>query len=184
MIAFVHGFLDFHQFDGNSNHKIASYCDNLGVVDNCNKTQDNDWTWYPSQCARDNYDVLALIDALSNQISITITLEHLKGHTDDFTPFEELTRPEQLNVLADELATKQHNEMDESTLIRNQNPHLPSHNARLYINNRLQTGKEKQTVLFAWAKKQQKHTCARNLAGTMQLSIASIGTQSAEHAEN
>ena len=80
----------------------------------------------------------------------------MKGHADDHAPFEELTRPQQLNVLADALATQQRDVITGTSFIGPKAAHLPPHTARLYVGGKLQTGKEKQTTLYRWAEHRHK----------------------------
>ena len=73
----------------------------------------------------------------------------MRGHSDKKTAFHKLSRPQQLNVLADKLATQQCKEMEEQP--PNKSVQLASHYVRLYINDRLYTGKEKNAAMKAYS---------------------------------
>jgi hypothetical protein len=51
-----------------------------------------------------DYDICVYIHETIKSLPFQIKLEWVKSHTDDGKPFEKLTRPEQLNVIADSLA--------------------------------------------------------------------------------
>jgi hypothetical protein len=60
---------------------------------------------FPSDTLRAEYDVIAGLTTIIPSLTFDIHWEHVTGHQDDIFPKDQLTRMEQLNILADELAT-------------------------------------------------------------------------------
>jgi hypothetical protein len=84
---------------------ITSYCDNQSLLKNEEKfhTRDVDSSsWYTNP----DHDVIMTLSALRTKMSFQLASVHVRGHQDKHCEFELLTRPQQLNVLADHLATE------------------------------------------------------------------------------
>jgi hypothetical protein len=62
--------------------------------------------WYPSVYAYPDIDVTLEIFKTLESHQFAYVMNHVKGHEDDKQPYEELKRPNQLNVQADALATE------------------------------------------------------------------------------
>jgi hypothetical protein len=73
---------------------ITSYCDNQSLLKNEEKFYTRD------------HDVIMTLSALRTKLTFRLALLHVRGHQDKHCEFELLTRPQQLNVLADQLATE------------------------------------------------------------------------------
>ena len=84
---------------------ITSYCDNQSLLKNEEKfhTRDIDSSsWYTNP----DHDVIMTLSALRTKLTFQLASLHVRGHQDKHCEFELLTRPQQLNVLADHLATE------------------------------------------------------------------------------
>jgi hypothetical protein len=60
---------------------------------------------FPSDALRAEYDVIVGLITIIQSLPFNIHWEHVKSHQDDVVPADQLTCMEQLNILADELAT-------------------------------------------------------------------------------
>jgi hypothetical protein len=60
---------------------------------------------FPSDALRAEYDVIAGLTNILLFLPFEIHWEHVTGHQDDKIPKDQLTRMEQLSILADEIAT-------------------------------------------------------------------------------
>jgi hypothetical protein len=84
---------------------ITSYCDNQSFLKNEEKihTRDIDSSsWYTNP----DHDAIMTLSALRTKLTFQLASLHVRGHQDKHCEFELLTRPQQLNVLADQLATE------------------------------------------------------------------------------
>ena len=84
-----------------------------------------------------------------HQIHLTNT-QHVKGHQDSTTPFHKLSRPAQLDIPADALATQalHCNQLSRSPPTTTQNPHCMIY---LKDHHQLITSKEKHTLQWKWS---------------------------------
>jgi hypothetical protein len=152
MMRFVYHYIKFFHNEPLDETTFMSYCDNKTVLDNETNLKTGAWQWSPIWSARSNYDVLRQLELAQDDMPCRVTTNHVAGHQDDKVPWDKLTRPQQLNVLADKLATEQRRELEDEFPAGIPNgPHLPSHTARLYIDNKLQGSKEKHTIATNWA---------------------------------
>jgi hypothetical protein len=77
---------------------VAAWCDNLGVVghgNNCHRS-------LPEKQAQ--ADLVCTFRQTLARLPMPLTYHHVYGHLDEGCSFDELTLPEQLNILADALA--------------------------------------------------------------------------------
>ena len=74
------------------------YCDNKGVVNHANALK------YPLPEKQEQADLLTLLKQYARELSFTVEYEHVYGHMDDIIPWEQLSVPEQLNILMDKYA--------------------------------------------------------------------------------
>jgi len=82
----------------NLRRKIKLYCDNRIAVDQSKHAKPNPGI--------KNFDIIQQISLLMPTLP-NIDIQWIKAHQDKATPFEKLTRPAQLNVMADLLAKKE-----------------------------------------------------------------------------
>lgn len=128
-----------------------SYLDNLEVVRQTQLTTD----FTAASCAlMADYDIMIAIsneqDRLHEQhISLTNS-KHVKGHQDSTKQYHQLTRPEQLNTRADELATTALKEVSKEKTAPGTipNPHCPIY---LKDQGQLITSKEQHTLRWKWS---------------------------------
>ena len=107
---------DYLNINWPANKKLHLYCDNKGLIQRLNNHLHSPIT--PREYLLTDSDVelqiLWSFDALQ-QTGIHIRLFHVKGHQDNTIPYDELSRPAQLNVQADKLATIQLKKKQRST---------------------------------------------------------------------
>ena len=146
---------------------ITSYCDNIGVVQQT--------AFDISRSARDSikadYDVLwettekqRLLRKCAPRLHQG---KHIKGHQDRTKQRHELSRPAQLNVRADEIATQTLRQM----LNRNETPDmiaLPNCSAYLLNDGKIQPSQEIKTLRWKWSDFNiQEYYCTRlNISAT------------------
>ena len=83
-----------------SDGTVVFACDNMSAL-----TYSFHHSRYPCITGQyPDFDLLQAIRSLSDT-KITVAWEHVKGHQDDEIPYSLLSRPAQLNVQADKLAT-------------------------------------------------------------------------------
>jgi hypothetical protein len=88
------------------------WCDNLSVIRTVNNINSSMRPAFPNETLRPSWDVLqAICHQLSNLPDITI--QHIKGHQDTTTRFQDLPFPATLNVEADKLASSFHQLSDQ-----------------------------------------------------------------------
>lgn len=105
-ITFLNMFIQTYHVTIPTNRIIHCYSDNLGLVKWIEEILTNNC--YPRMTLRAEADVLLQIEheiKSARQLNIKISIEHVKGHQDDFVTFNELSRQAQLNVRADSYAT-------------------------------------------------------------------------------
>ncbi len=134
---------------------IQCFCDNTSIIKVENELSDRKWT--PSTVLRADYDMVKQIELAKQECPIPQYVKWVKGHQDTDGKYEDLSRPSQLNIIADNLATRHR------LYIRNlypkeriEGPALPACNAVLYHNNQRITGYERRTLRSSWAAKQYK----------------------------
>ena len=93
-------YINFLQIEVHPHCRLRTYCDNESMLDAEQKRDeqghDSPRWWLSSDC-----DVIDMLSETGNRMP-THSTDHVKGHQDDDTPYEELSRTAQLNVLADE----------------------------------------------------------------------------------
>ena len=105
-LAFLNIYITTHKVIIPSNRPIQLYSDNLGLVMWVADLLKN--VSYPRMYIRPEADVLVQIEheiKVARRLNLQLTVEHVKGHQDDILPYNELSRPAQLNVKADSSAT-------------------------------------------------------------------------------
>jgi hypothetical protein len=84
---------------------IRAATDNQGLLKRMAQALERISYPFPSDAFRAEYDVIVGLTTIIQSLPFTIHWEHVKGHQDEVVPVDQLTRMEQLNILADELAT-------------------------------------------------------------------------------
>jgi hypothetical protein len=113
LLVFIQSFLDFHEL---IIHKpiaptdtarprrrpwIRAATDNQGLLTRIDQAIRHISSPFPSDGLRAEYDIISGIMAIVLSLHFTIHWEHVKGHQDDVLPYDQLTRMERLNILAD-----------------------------------------------------------------------------------
>ena len=130
-------------------------CDNIAIVTTTqrNTSSDQEQQEFIGPPTRPDYDML--LEILKAQLALAKILpqlsetQHIKGHQDRAIPFAELTRPAQLNVLADDLATNHPTDLLAQET-QQPMPLLSSCQAYLLKNNELITSKEFFTARWSY----------------------------------
>jgi hypothetical protein len=102
---------------------------------------------YPNTTLQPDWDVTNVIIATLKDMKITPVFEHVKGHQDDHTPYDDLPLDAQLNVDADQEAG---NYQQQFPAIRPQIPRLPHNRVQLHIHNKVISSKIKQSIRDAF----------------------------------
>lgn len=120
------------------------YCDNLGVVSHGNNYL------RPLPERQVQHDVLSLLRRNILILPNTIQYKHVYGHQDNGTTFSNLTLPQQLNVMADQLAKSallQGIECASTT-----GPFYPMEPVRIMVSGKKATSSIRSTLYEAWGK--------------------------------
>ncbi len=127
------------------------------MLNNERKLLTGEWQWSPVWCNKPNYDVTRQIELAQKDIKFKFSTQHVSGHQDDTKKWHELTRPEQMNVIADRMATKQKEELLRKFPAGPEpGPTLPAHTTQLYVDGKVVTAKEKGTMLKTWSTQELK----------------------------
>jgi hypothetical protein len=84
--------------------RVTSYCDNSSLLkaEEAFHTRDVDSSsWY----LKTDHDVIMTLSEVQEGLPFQLISQHVKSHQDEKRDFDDLTRPEQLNVLTDHRAT-------------------------------------------------------------------------------
>ena len=127
---------------------ITFYCDNRGVVLHGNA---------PNTALKDDQvqsDLLRLLKSYSRSLQCQPLWEHVHGHSDDNTPYNLLTLPQQLNIRCDKLA-KQH--LRTAILTSTFTPAaFPNEDIVISVNSIKVRSSVRATVYKHWGKKRAK----------------------------
>jgi hypothetical protein len=86
--------------------KIKMYCDNKALVGVINKHRKQNLTMKEYYKADVDIELQILSQLLKLEAAgVSISIHHVKGHQDKTIPFHKLSRPAQLNTIADKMAT-------------------------------------------------------------------------------
>ena len=117
LFVFLQAFLDFHHLlihtppaplDSALPRRrpwLRAATDNSGLLDRLAQATKRANNPFPSDALRAEYDVIAGIISIVRDLPFHIEWEHVLGHQDEVKSPDQLTRMEQLNVLADALAS-------------------------------------------------------------------------------
>lgn len=115
-------------------------CDGEGATKAINRRYDI------SDPARKHHDIIDSIWKTMDESGFQWNLIHVDGHQDDHTPFAELPRLAQLNVLADNLAKAKSIQLIETNDLSQVDYRLPFQKTRLIRNGYSITGEIKKTI--------------------------------------
>ena len=96
--AMLLGLLAFCTFHKITDGQVTLGCDNFNGV----RQARGEWLKVPLRAAHS--DLIRAIRVLKAKLPIRVVMEHVKGHQDDFTFYEDLERLAQMNVDVDDLA--------------------------------------------------------------------------------
>ncbi len=104
LLLFLTHYIRFYNIKPAADLRVTSYCDNSSLLKAEGEfhTRDVDSSsWY----LKPDHDVILTLSVVREGLPFKLISQHIKSHQDDERDFDDLTRPEQLNVLADHRAT-------------------------------------------------------------------------------
>ena len=121
---------------------VTLFCDNLGVIHHAQ----HPWRSLPEKQAQS--DVLSVFVHNLQKTKIKWEYNHVYGHLDDYSSFDTLTLPQQLNVIADSLAK----EAIRDALQTNQycQPLYPHESTRVFIGGKKATSSFRNALYQDW----------------------------------
>jgi hypothetical protein len=121
---------------------MTIWCDNLALVNNIAKIQRSRRPTFPNETLRPSWDIL---QSICQHITInpTLQLQHVKGHQDATTEFDDLPLPAKLNVEADKLATSFHQTSIHADV---QGPLIPGTGCQLLIDDKAITSHQRRKI--------------------------------------
>jgi hypothetical protein len=122
--------------------KLEIYCDNLGVVQHANRR------YKPLPEKQPQADLILLLRHNLDRLSLNVQYVHVYGHLDEHTQFNQLTMPQQLNVIADKLAKECL--LDSINTGTRFGPTYPGENIRVWIAGRKVTSSVRSTLYDIW----------------------------------
>jgi hypothetical protein len=129
------------------------YCDNMGVVLHGNTR------FKPPPEKQKQADLLLLLRHNLDLLAMDVQYIHVCGHLDDELRFDQLTLPQQLNVMADKLAKDcLLNNIRKSTA---HGPTYPNEPTRIWISGRKVTSSIRTALYDAWGYTTAKHLLNR-----------------------
>jgi hypothetical protein len=109
LLRFMLRYLEFWTMTSHSECYLRTALDNMGVI----KRHQRHATQTSLQCLAPDFDTIEMIEQTLAALPLLVTTEHVRGHQDDSLSFAELSRPAQLNVMADQQAADAyHNRQD------------------------------------------------------------------------
>ena len=104
LLRFLVSMRDIHG-RGTQPRAMALVCDNQGLVKTVTKMRQHS-TIFPNTTMEPEWDIIAqILEALKSLGNSAPIIEHIKGHQDADTPYEQLNLPAQLNCDADAQAS-------------------------------------------------------------------------------
>jgi hypothetical protein len=104
LLLFLTHFIRYYGIKTADDLCVTSYCDNSSLLKAEEEfhTRDVDSSsWY----SKPDHDVIMTLSEVRKELPFQLISRHVKSHQDDEREFDDLSRPEQLNVLADHGAT-------------------------------------------------------------------------------
>ena len=139
VVIFLHLLADHYQ---RPVPEMTIWCDNLALVNNIAKIQRSRRPTFPNETLRPSWDIL---QSICQHITInpTLQLQHVKGHQDATTEFDDLPLPAKLNVEADKLAKSFH---QVSSHVAVNGPLIPGTGCHLLIENKHITSHQRRKI--------------------------------------
>ena len=125
--------------------QVTFYADNKSLIDR-QQQHLNYQVPYPNMTLGPEYDLLEEIFSIHSTYKIKAQFQHVKGHQDERKKFENLSIPAQLNVKADNLASRFYREGQLSSPIIHM---TPSHKAHLILHGKSITNDYNNQLLRA-----------------------------------
>jgi ribonuclease HI len=110
-----------------TSHAIKLYTDSKSVIQRCKRPI----SYSPHSTILPDADVINTIKDEIKSSMHTIEIEHVKGHQDKKKPLDKLPQPAQMNVRADELATKAMNKPQQQFTYLKYDTYLMHNNAHI-----------------------------------------------------
>jgi hypothetical protein len=104
LLMFLKHYIRYYDIKLANDLRVTSYCDNSSLLkaEEAFHTRDVDSSsWY----LKPDHDVIMTLNEDREGLPFRLISQHVKGHQDEKRDFDDLIRPEQLNVLADHRAT-------------------------------------------------------------------------------
>jgi hypothetical protein len=104
LLLFLTHYIRFYNIEPAAGLRVTSYCDNSGLLkaEEAFHTRDVDSaSWY----LKPDHDVIMTLSEVREGLPFQLISQHVNSHQDKERAFADLTRPEQLSVLADHRAT-------------------------------------------------------------------------------
>ena len=105
LLSFLCHLLKHYGFHGNPIQILTLYTDSLSFIQRFNELRSYGDQWYSSIFMRKDIDLFTEIFATLRQFPYYVQFEHVPGHQDTAVSYYFLSRPAQLNVQADTMAT-------------------------------------------------------------------------------
>jgi hypothetical protein len=104
LLLFLAHYIPFYNMKPAAGLRVIYHCDSCSLLkaEKAFHKKDVDSSgWY----LKPDHDVIMTLSEGKTELPLILISRHVKGHQDDERHFDDLTRPEQLNVLADRCAT-------------------------------------------------------------------------------
>jgi hypothetical protein len=104
LLLFLKHYIRYYNIKPADDLRFTSYCDNSSLLkaEEAFHTRDVGlYSWY----LKPDHDVIMTLSEVREGLPFRLISQHVKSHRDERRNFADLTRPEQLNVLADHRAT-------------------------------------------------------------------------------
>ena len=126
---------------------VDHFCDNLIVTSRVQKFLEY-YNWYPNQTTDAHMDIQLEISYYLEQLNLTLSSNHVKGHQNKSKSATLLSWEEKLNVRADQLATFMRLKLERKGV--SQEICMPHSRINLFINNKLITKRFGRAMMRAW----------------------------------
>jgi hypothetical protein len=91
--------IHYHGIQPAEDLRVTSYCDNSSLLETEEEFHNRDvdsTSWY----LKPDHDVIMTLSEIRKKLPFTLITRHVKGQQDEEREYDDLTRPEQLNVQA------------------------------------------------------------------------------------
>jgi hypothetical protein len=110
LLLFLKHYIRYYNIQPAYDSRVTSSCDNvslLGAQEEYHTRDVDSLTWY----LKPDHDVIMTLSDVKEKLPIKLVSLHVRSHQDEKHDYADLTRPEQLNVLANHRATAALNEL-------------------------------------------------------------------------